>query len=79
MVTTKEYHRCSDTVSVANFWANSTGCPGEFHVAFKHFQNLKNLMMNILIEKLTFYCPVGYFFSWSLLKLLKWHNAHSYD
>ena len=32
---------------------NSTGYPGKFYVVCKHFQDLKNLMLNILKEKLT--------------------------
>ena len=35
-------------VSVAYFWVNSAGCSGEFYVVFKHFQNLENLILNIL-------------------------------
>ena len=38
--------------SLLLFKVNSTGCPGEFHVVFKHFQNLENLILNILKEKL---------------------------
>ena len=32
--------------------ADSTGCSGQFHVVFKHFENLENLILNILKEKL---------------------------
>ena len=30
-------------ISIANFWVDSTGCSGEFHV-IKHFQDLKKLI-----------------------------------
>ena len=36
---------------VAYFWVNSIGCSGEFHVVFKHFQNFRNLILNILKKK----------------------------
>ena len=39
----QEYHECGVFVSVAYFWAYSTGCSDEFHVVFKHFQNFENL------------------------------------
>ena len=32
---------------------------GEFHVMFKHFQNLENLISNILEEKLHISCLVS--------------------
>ena len=32
-------------ISVANFWANSAGCFGQFHVALKHIEDLKNLIL----------------------------------
>ena len=51
MMTTEEYHRCGAVVSVAYSCANSAGYSDEFHVAFKHFQYLKNLILNILKEK----------------------------
>ena len=38
-------------LSFAYFRVNLTGCCGEFHVVLKHFQNLKNLILNILKEK----------------------------
>ena len=38
-----KYDECDVFVSVAYFWAYSTGCSDEFHVVFKHFQNLENL------------------------------------
>ena len=44
-----------------HFSVNSTGCSGEFHVIFQHFQNLKNLILNILKEKLTIFCRMGSF------------------
>ena len=37
-------------------------CSGEFRVVFKHFQNLENLILNILKEKLYISCLVGSFF-----------------
>ena len=55
---TYEYHECSVAVSVAYFRVNSTGCSGEFHV-LQHFQNLKNLILKILKEKLTIFCLMG--------------------
>ena len=39
-------------LSVAYFRVNSAGCPGEFHIVFKHFENLENLILNILKDKL---------------------------
>ena len=50
----QEYHDCGDFVTAT--WVNSTGCSGEFHVVFKHFQNLENL---ILKEKLHISCLVS--------------------
>ena len=50
----------SVAVSVAYFWANSTGYSSVLHVAFRTFQNLKNLILNILKEK--FSCLAGSFF-----------------
>ena len=41
-MTTKKYNECDAIVSVPSFWVNSTGCPGEFQIAFKHFKDLKN-------------------------------------
>ena len=54
-----EYYDWDVFVSVAYFWVNSTGCSGEFHVAFEHFQNLENLISNILREKLHISCLVS--------------------
>ena len=51
-MTKLEYYEFGVFVSVANFWVNSAGCSGEFHVAFKHFENPENLIFNILKEKL---------------------------
>ena len=34
---TPEYE-CSAVVSTANFRVNAGGCPGIFHVVFKHFK-----------------------------------------
>ena len=39
-------------VTIAFLWVNSTCSSGEFQVVFKHFQNLENLILNILKEKL---------------------------
>ena len=47
-----EYQECGVFVSVSYFWVNSTGCSDEFHDVFKHFQNLENVILNILKEKL---------------------------
>ena len=41
------------------FCANSTGCSGEFYIVFKHFQNLENLILNIVKEKLHIPCLVS--------------------
>ena len=38
-------------LSVAYFWVNSAGSSGEFHVVFKHFENLENLILKILNAK----------------------------
>ena len=45
---TKYHYECGVFVSVAYFLVNSTGCSGKFHVVFKHFQSLENLLLNIL-------------------------------
>ena len=45
------WEECNVAVSVAYFSVNSTGSSGEFYVVFKNFQNLKNLILNILKEK----------------------------
>ena len=60
MMTTEEYHRCGAVVSVAYSCANSAGYSGELHVAFKHIQYLKNLILNIFERKIS--CLVGSFF-----------------
>ena len=44
------------------FWVNVAGCSGEFRVVFKNFQNLVNLIFNILKEKLHISCLVVSFF-----------------
>ena len=44
------------------FWVSSTGCLGEFYVVIKHFQDLKNLMLNMLKEKLIIILPCRFFF-----------------
>lgn len=51
MVTTQEYYECDVAVYVANFWVNATGCHWEFHVGFKDFQDLKNVILNVFKEK----------------------------
>ena len=38
--------------NIINDYINSPGCSGEFHVVFKHFGNLENLIRNILKKKL---------------------------
>ena len=55
----------SAVFTIANFLVSSTGCCGEFHVVFKHFEDLKNLVLNILKEKfrkLMISCLVGSFY-----------------
>ena len=37
------------------FWVNSTGCSGEFHVAFKRFQILEILILNFWNKKCIFH------------------------
>ena len=63
-MTKKEYYEFGVLVSVvvAYFWVNSTGCSDEFHVFFKHFENLKNLILKILKEELHIPWLVGSFF-----------------
>ena len=51
MVAKLEYE-CGVFASIAYFWVNSEGFFGEFHVVFKRFQNLENLIFNILKEKI---------------------------
>ena len=41
-------HVSGTVFPVANFWLNSTGWSGKFHVAFEHFEDLENLILNIL-------------------------------
>ena len=43
------------------FWVNSTPCSGEFHAVFKHFQNLENLILNILKKKCISFVSKFYF------------------
>ena len=38
---------CRADFPIASFWVNSTGCSGEFHVLFGHFEDLKSLILNI--------------------------------
>ena len=33
---------------VVNFWVNSRGCPGELYAVFGHFEDLRNLILDIL-------------------------------
>ena len=47
-----KYYERDLFVSVAYFWVISTGSSGEFHVVFKHFENLENLIWNILMKEL---------------------------
>ena len=54
-------------VSAAYFWVNSAGWSREFHVVFKHFENLENLILNILKQKLRIPWFVS-FFSWKRCK-----------
>ena len=39
LVTSKQCHECGAAVSAANLWVNSTGCSGQFHVVFEHFNS----------------------------------------
>ena len=34
-----------------NYWVNSTGCSGEFHIVFEQFEDLKNLQIYWRAEK----------------------------
>ena len=43
-----KYHECGAIFPVPKFSVNSTTYLGEFRVVFKHFENLKNLILNIL-------------------------------
>ena len=61
-MTKYEYHECGVFISVACFWVNSVECSDEFHVVFKCFQNLKNIILNILKEKLHISCLVSSLF-----------------
>ena len=54
-------------VSAAYFWVNWAGWSREFHVVFKHFENLENLILNILKQKLRIPWFVS-FFSWKRCK-----------
>ena len=47
-MTVQEFGKCGAAVSVANFWADSKCCFGEFNGVFKHFEDLKNLTFKIL-------------------------------
>ena len=49
-------------VSVAYFWVNSADCSDEFDVAFKHFENLENLILIISKKKLDIPGLVNSFF-----------------
>ena len=61
-MTRQEYYYCSVFASVVYFRVNSAGFSGEYHVVFKHFQSLENLILNILEEKLHISCLVASFF-----------------
>ena len=39
-------------INIINEHIDSAGCSGEFHVAFKEFENLENFIWNILKKKL---------------------------
>ena len=41
-----------ENIFVVYFAVNFAGCSDEFHVFFKHFENLQNLIWNISKEKL---------------------------
>ena len=51
----EEYYECGVFVFVVYFAVNFAGCSDEFHVFFKHFENLQNLIWNISKEKLHIY------------------------
>ena len=55
---TWEYLSVVIFASFANFWL-STGCSGEFHVIFENFEDLKNLILNILKKKLALSCLIS--------------------
>ena len=68
-MTKYEYYEYDVFVSAAYFWVNSAGCSSEFHV-FKHFENLENLFLKILKEKLYIPWLVGSF-SWKPCRVFK--------
>ena len=70
---------CFLLLSVAYFWVNSIGCSVEFHVVFKHFQNLENFILNILKERLHISCLVVSFLLKNGMNLLEYHSANSHD
>ena len=78
-MTKYEYYECGVIVYVAYFWVNSAGCSGEFHVVFKHFENLENFILNILTEKLPSPWLVGSFFPENLVKPLEQHSGNSHN
>ena len=43
----------------ANFRVNSTRCSSEFHVAFEHFEDFRDLILKILKDKMTISYVVG--------------------
>ena len=57
-----EYREFGVALSFVYFWVNSTGCSGEFHVAFKHFAKSEQSHLEHVL-------PCGLFFS------LKPHRA----
>ena len=50
-------HECGILIPVAYFWVNSTGCSDEFHVVFKHTQNLENLYVENFEGKTAYLLP----------------------
>ena len=48
----KAFNNCNITITKISH-KNKWGWSGEFHAAFEHFQNFKNLILDILREKLT--------------------------
>ena len=54
-------YECGVFVFVAYLLVNSAGCSHEFYVASKHFENVENLIWNILKKKLLVPWLVGFF------------------
>ena len=53
------------------FGVNSAGCSGAFHVVFKHFENLENLILKNLEGKIAYSWTSGLFFSENRVKLFE--------